>query len=156
MFFCVGPCACSRTTVNKIIVKQTDSSLQTLNLGFLCSPIRPFLLLFSCQCQRSGSVNRPDGCRTQSPLSLRSFLFHTSHQSSFKAAPPTLFLLFFISLYPPICPHRLLFVSRHSGKGFTILSSSGFCCQDFLKLNFTSLEVVCLVCNSPKKSQKLI
>lgn len=84
---------CVYSTVNK-----TDFSLQTQNWWVFCSSTPLPLLFFSCQCQRSGSVNGPDGCRTQSPLSP--FIPPSYPQTTvlFKPPLPTLLHLSFSSL----------------------------------------------------------
>lgn len=149
---CVREGVCS--TVNKIKVIQTDFSLQTQNRGLLCSPTPLPFLFFSCQCQRSGSVNRPDGCRTQSPLSpfIPPF-FPPRLTPPFFLSPPTNTppSLFFISSHSSICPHTLLSLSWRCSRGCTPLSCPGLCCQAFPKLNFPSLTAVCLLRRLPKK-----
>lgn len=80
--------ACVYTTANKIKVIQTDFSLQTQNRGLLCSPTPLPLSFFSCQCQRSGSLNGPDGCRTQSPLSPHSSLLLSFPHTTVLFKPP--------------------------------------------------------------------
>lgn len=140
---CVLVCLCA--TVNKIKVIQTDFSLQTQNWGLLCplTPLPLFFFFFSCQCQRSGSVNGPDGCRTQSPLSP--FIppsFPELLQTTVLFKPPPLLHLS-TSSHTPLS--LSLSLSWRCGRGCTSLGRPGLCCcQGFPKLGFPSLTAVYL------------
>lgn len=146
-FMCMKVCLCLPLWIRLKWYKQTFLFRQSW--GILCSPTPLPLLFFSCQCQRSGSVNGPDGCRTQSPsLSLFSFLppflLYVHHSSL--TPPPTFFHHSFSSLLTP-----LSVLSWHHRGGYTALSCPGLCCQAFPKLNFPSLTAVCLLRRLPEK-----
>lgn len=123
----------------------------------LRAPLLPFLLLvFSCQCQRSGSLNGPDGYRTHSSLSLSLSPF------SSPSCPPLLKLQFFLS--PPyqhvslLTPLSVLalFCLSHGAVAEDTPSCPRLCCQAFPKLNFLSLMVVCLWHRLPGKWKKCL